>query len=201
MFTGVITAVGTVRESRAVSGGRELAINAPWPDVALGESIAVDGACLTVTAVGNAQFVVHVIATSLDRTLFGGYVAGRQVNLERALRAGDRLGGHLVQGHVDGVGTVAAVSQRDDARLLDIRVPADVAGASIPRGSIAVDGVSLTVNAMPAPGVVQVSLIPFTLERTTLGERVRGDQVHVEGDAVGKYVKQLLVPWQAPGPQ
>jgi riboflavin synthase len=201
MFTGVITAVGTVRESRAVSGGRELAINAPWPDVALGESIAVDGACLTVTAVGNAQFVVHVIATSLDRTLFGGYVAGRQVNLERALRAGDRLGGHLVQGHVDGVGTVAAVSQRDDARLLDIRVPADVAGASIPRGSIAVDGVSLTVNAMPAPGVVQVSLISFTLERTTLGERVRGDQVHVEGDAVGKYVKQLLVPWQAPGPQ
>lgn len=201
MFTGVITAVGTVRESRAVSGGRELAINVPWPDVALGESIAVDGACLTVTAVGNAQFVVHVIATSLDRTLFGGYVAGRQVNLERALRAGDRLGGHLVQGHVDGVGTVAAVSQRDDARLLDIRVPADVAGVSIPRGSIAVDGVSLTVNAMPAPGVVQVSLIPFTLERTTLGERVRGDQVHVEGDAVGKYVKQLLVPWQAPGPQ
>jgi riboflavin synthase len=80
-------------------------------------------------------------------------------------------------------------------------VPADVAGVSIPRGSIAVDGVSLTVNAMPAPGVVQVSLIPFTLERTTLGERVRGDQVHVEGDAVGKYVKQLLVPWQAPGPQ
>lgn len=201
MFTGVITAVGTVRESRAVSGGRELAIKVPWPDVALGESIAVDGACLTVTAVGDAQFVVHVIATSLDRTLFGGYVAGRQVNLERALRAGDRLGGHLVQGHVDGVGTVAAVSQRDDARLLDIRVPADVAGVSIPRGSIAVDGVSLTVNAMPAPGVVQVSLIPFTLERTTLGERVRGDQVHVEGDAVGKYVKQLLVPWQAPGPQ
>lgn len=201
MFTGIITAIGTVLESRQASGGRELTIDAPWIDIEPGESIAVDGACLTVTRVGAGRFVIHVVATSLDRTLFGEFAAGRLVNLERSLRAGDRLGGHLVQGHVDGVGTISAVLQRDDARLLEIRVPVDVANVSIPLGSIAIDGVSLTVNAITAPGAVQVSLIPFTLEGTTLSARVPGDRVHVEGDAVGKYLKQLAVPWLTSGPR
>lgn len=197
MFTGIITAIGTVGETREASGGCELTVVAAWTDVEPGESIAVDGACLTVTRVGDGQFVVHVVATSLDRTLFGGYHAGRLVNLERALRAGDRLGGHLVQGHVDGVGTVESVRQRDDARLLTIRMPPNVAGVSIPRGSIAIDGVSLTVDAIPASGMVQVSVIPFTLQHTTLGERSPGDQVHLEGDTVGKYVQHFWAAWSA----
>ncbi|HEY4322153.1 MAG TPA: riboflavin synthase [Gemmatimonadales bacterium] len=192
MFTGIVSAIGTVRETRVVDGGRLLRIAAPWSDCALGESIAVDGACLTVTASGADWFEVHVIVTSLDRTLLGTHAPGRRVNLERALRAGDRLGGHLVQGHVDGVGRITAVATRDDARLLDIRVPEAVASVSIPLGSITVDGVSLTVNALLAADLIQVSLIPFTLQHTTLGERVSGDAVQLEGDTVGKYVQHLV---------
>jgi riboflavin synthase len=135
---------------------------------------------------------VHVIATTLDRTGLGSYRAGRRVNLERALRAGDRLGGHLVQGHVDGVGEVSRVSERADTRLLDIKVPAVVGRASILLGSIAVDGVSLTVNARKPRHVVQVALVPFTLQHTTLGERQVGDTVHLESDTIGKYVAAAL---------
>jgi riboflavin synthase len=192
MFTGIVTAVGRVAEVRPEGGGVELTIEAPYDDLEPGESIAVDGACLTVTQRKPGRFVVHVVTTSLDRTRVGRYAAGRRVNLERALRLGDRLGGHIVQGHVDGVGVVRQVADRADARLLDIRVPADVAAVSAPLGSITVDGVSLTVNAIPAPALVQVSLIPFTLQHTTLGERVPGDEVHLEGDAIGKYVAALI---------
>ncbi len=192
MFTGIVTAVGKVREARAETGGVALAIEAPYPDLELGESVAVDGACLTVNQVGAGWFGVHVVVTSLARTRIGRYAAGRRVNLERALRVGDRLGGHLVQGHVDGIGVIARVADNDDARLLDIRVPPEVAAVSVPLGSITVDGVSLTVNAIPGPGVIQVSLIPFTLQQTTLGERAPGDEVHLEGDTVGKYVRALM---------
>lgn len=191
MFTGIVTAVGTVREARPDGGGLELAIEAPYRDLEPGESLAVDGACLTVKETGPGWFGVHVVGTSLDRTRIGRYAAGRRVNLERALRVGDRLGGHLVQGHVDGTGVVERVADRADARLLDIRVPPEVAGVSIPLGSITVDGVSLTVNALPEGGVVQVSLIPYTREHTTLGALRPGDRVHVEGDVIGKYVRQL----------
>jgi riboflavin synthase len=192
MFTGIVTAVGRVRDARSENGGLELAIEAPYDDLALGESVAVDGACLTVKERGPGWFGVHVVATSLERTSIGRYAAGRRVNLERALRLGDRLGGHLVQGHVDGTGVLLRVVQHADARLLDIRVPPEVAAVSIPLGSITVDGVSLTVNARPAPDVIQVSLIPFTLQETTLGDRVPGDEVQLEGDAIGKYVAGLL---------
>jgi len=200
MFTGIVTATGVVREVASVDGGRDLTIAVAWTDVGMGESIAVDGACLTVTRTGDGWFAAHVVTTSLERTMFGTHRSGRRVNLERSLRAGDRLGGHIVQGHVDGIGTVHAVEQRDDARLLTIAVPPAVAAVSIPLGSVAVDGVSLTINAISAPGVIQVSVIPFTLEHTTLGDRVRGDQVHLEGDTVGKYVQQLSAPWRASGP-
>jgi riboflavin synthase len=192
MFTGLVTAVGTVVRRSATEGGLELSIAAPYPDLALGESVAVDGACLTVQSKAAGEFTVHIIRTSLDRTEFATYDAGRRLNLERALQVGDRLGGHLVQGHVDGVGTVLDVAQRDDARLIDIQMPAEVARVTVPLGSITVDGVSLTVNARPRPGVVQVSLIPFTLQHTTLGERRPGDRVHLEADAIGKYVAELL---------
>ena len=169
-----------------------MVIRSPWRRLNAGESIAVDGACLTVETSSGGRFTVHVVATSLERTAFGGYRAGRQVNLERALRPSDRLGGHLVQGHVDGVGTVESVLQVADAMLIDIAVPPAVAEVSVLLGSITVDGVSLTVNALPHPGAVQVSLIPFTLQHTTLGDRRPGDRVHLEGDTIGKYVRQFV---------
>ena len=192
MFTGIVTAIGRVRQATDAAGGRELVIESPYRDLELGESVAVDGACLTVEALSDDAFVAHVIRTSLDRTSFTTYQPGRRVNLERAARVGDRLGGHIVQGHVDGIGTVERIAEREDARLLDVRVPAAVAGVSIPLGSVTVDGVSLTVNDLPGPGLIQVSLIPFTLQHTTLGERRTGDAVHVEGDTIGKYVRELM---------
>jgi riboflavin synthase len=192
MFTGLVSAVGVTHAVRAVSGGLELDFEAPYPDLAPGESVAVDGACLTVERLGPGWFGVHVVETSLGRTNFARYAAGRRVNLERALQVRDRLGGHVVQGHVDGVGSVEVVSQRADARLLDLQVPVEIARLSPPLGSITVDGVSLTVNARPSASLVQVSLIPFTLQHTTLGERRAGDRVHLEADAIGKWVAHLL---------
>lgn len=197
MFTGIVAAVGRVE---AVSpnggrgkgeGGRVLRIRAPFRGLKRGESIAVNGACLTVERVVKGGFTVHVVQTTAGRTLFAEYATGRRVNLERALRATDRLGGHIVQGHVDGVGTVERVATQGDALLLDVRVPPEVDEATIAHGSIAVDGVSLTVNARPGKGVLQVSLIPFTRAHTTLGALQVGERVHVEGDVLGKYVRQL----------
>ncbi len=192
MFTGIVTAMGTVRTVRMGPDGLTLRVGAPYRGLKTGESIAVDGACLTVERHGAGWFEVHVIATSLERTSFGGYARGRRVNLERALKIGDRLGGHLVQGHVDGVGTVRRVAEQGDAWLVDLAVPAELDRLSIPLGSITVDGVSLTVNAKPAAGVLQVSLIPFTFRHTTLGQRQPGDPVHLEGDTIAKYVDALL---------
>jgi riboflavin synthase len=192
MFTGIVTEIGTVREARPSNGGLELTVDCSYPDLAPGESVAVDGACLTVAAVVARGFTAHVVRTSLERTRFGELRAGSRVNLERALRVGDRLGGHLVQGHVDGVGTIARMASKEDARLLDIDVPDEVMRVSVPLGSITVDGVSLTVNAIPAPGTIQISLIPFTLEHTTLADRRPGERVHLEADAIGKYVAALL---------
>jgi riboflavin synthase len=192
MFTGIVTALGQLLRRSQAAGGLELTIASTYDDLHPGESIAVDGACLTVASTTQKEFTAHIIRTSLDRTSFQSYGIGRRMNLERALRAGDRLGGHLVQGHVDGVGTVERVAQREDARLLDLRVPPDVARVSVPLGSVTVDGVSLTVNAKPAPDIIQVSLIPFTLQHTTLGERRTGDRVHLEADTIGKYVAELL---------
>jgi riboflavin synthase len=192
MFTGIVTALGQLLRLSQTEGGLDLVIGSPYDDLQPGESIAVDGACLTVASTTRKEFTAHIIRTSLDRTKFESYQIGQGMNLEPALLAGDRLGGHLVQGHVDGVGTVERVAQREDARLLDLRVPPDVARVSVPLGSITVDGVSLTVNAKPAPDIIQVSLIPFTLQHTTLGERRTGDRVHLEADTIGKYVAELL---------
>jgi len=156
-----------------------------------GESIAVNGACLTIERVVRGGFTVHAVVTTLERTLIGEWQEGRAVNLERAIRATDRLGGHFVQGHVDEVGTVEWVGTNGDALLVDIRLPPEIAEIVVLHGSITVDGVSLTVNALPSRGVMQVSLVPFTRTHTTLGKLAIGDRVHVEADVLGKYVRQL----------
>ena len=198
MFTGIVTAVGRIqRVARTAENGKRttpgltLTIRAPFKGVKRGESIAVNGACLTVERVVRGGFTVHVVATTEGRTLLPEYAPGRAVNLERALRPIDRLGGHIVQGHVDGVAVVTRVEQRADAWLYDLRVPDAVREVSIPRGAITVDGVSLTINDLPVADNVQISLIPFTRAHTTLGTLDVGDRVHVEGDVLGKYVRQL----------
>ncbi|PYP18831.1 MAG: riboflavin synthase [Gemmatimonadetes bacterium] len=190
MFTGIVDSVGRI-DSVSLNNGAELRIQARYRGVKKGESIAVNGACLTVERVVKGGFTVHAVATTLGRTLIGEWRKGRAVNLERAVRAGDRLGGHFVQGHVDGVGAVERVAAADDALLVDIRVPREVTETTVLHGAITVDGVSLTVNALPRAGVVQVSLVPFTREHTTLGGLASGDRVHVEADVLGKYVRQL----------
>src|SRR2546422_6918971 len=192
MFTGIVTAVGTVAKATRETG-LALTIRARYRGLKRGESICVNGACLTVERVVKGGFRVHVVETTRDRTLFADYARGRRVNLERALRAADRLGGHLVQGHVDGVAEVVRVEGPGggDALVCDLRVPRGVRAVCIPQGSITVDGVSLTINALPGPDLVQVALIPFTRAHTTLGALRVGERVHVEGDLLGKYVRQL----------
>jgi riboflavin synthase len=189
MFTGIVDAVGRIDAVHA-NNGVELRVKASYKGVKLGESIAVNGACLTVERVVKGGFTVHAVATTLSRTLIGEWHKGHAVNLERALRASDRLGGHFVQGHVDGIGVVERVAAQGDALLVDVRLPADVAETTVLHGSISLDGVSLTVNEITSSSI-QVSLVPFTREHTTLGRLEPGDRVHVEADVLGKYVRQL----------
>ncbi len=192
MFTGIVTEIGKVSAVERSVDRLSFTIQAPYTDLLKGDSIAVGGACLTVVGCAEGWFKVEAIVTTRSRTWFGDLQEGDEVNLERALKVGDRLGGHFVQGHVDAVGLVRKVEQKEDALLVDVEVPEDIWELAVPHGSIAIDGVSLTVNEMPERGVVQVALIPYTLKHTTLGRLQVGDRVHLEGDMIGKFVRQLL---------
>jgi riboflavin synthase len=194
MFTGLIEQVGEVESVRQTDAGRELRIRAPFKDLAAGESIAVNGACLTVREFGPGWFDAAAVLTTLERTTIGGWKTGTRVNLERSLRATDRLGGHIVQGHVDCVGVVASRDLAGDAVLIDLSVPASIEPLFVLHGSIAVDGVSLTVNELK-PGGLQVSLIDYTLRHTTLGDLRVGSRVHVEADIIAKHLRRLLEPY------
>ncbi|MDB4882008.1 MAG: Lumazine-binding domain protein [Gemmatimonadetes bacterium] len=195
MFTGLIDDVGVLERVEQTDVGRQLRIVSRYTGLTDGESISVNGACLTVREAGDGWFTVAAIVTTLERTTIGAWEAGRRVNLERAMRLGDRLGGHMVQGHVDAVGTVEAAHRREDALLIDVRLPDELEPLMVPQGSVAVDGVSLTVNALPAPGILQLSLIEFTWTHTTLGALRAGDGVHLEADMIGKYVRRLVAPY------
>ena len=197
MFTGLIDDVGVVERVEQADVGRLMRIASRYTGLAAGESVAVNGACLTVREFGPGWFDVAAVVTTLGRTTIGDWKVGRRVNLERAMRLGDRLGGHLVQGHVDDVGVVEDVSRRHDALLVDIRLPEDLVPLMVLHGSVTIDGVSLTVNALPAPGILQLSLIEFTWRHPTLGALAVGDAVHVEADMLGKYVRQLVAPYVA----
>jgi riboflavin synthase len=192
VFTGLIDDIGTIQRVSASDAGREFRIRCRYDDVVPGESIAVNGACLTTRDCGPGWFTAAAVVTTLGRTTLGDWREGRRVNLERAMRVGDRFGGHIVQGHVDGVAEVITVQQRADARLVDLALPGGLAELMVMHGSIGVDGVSLTVNDLPGPALVQISLIEYTLRHTTLADLAAGMQVHVETDVVGKYVQRLL---------
>jgi riboflavin synthase len=194
MFTGLIEQVGEIESSRSTEAGRELRIRAPFDDLKAGESVAVNGACLTVREHGTGWFTTAAITTTLERTTIGDWKSGARVNLERAMRADDRLGGHIVQGHVDCVGSVASVERRSDAVLIDLSIPAAFEPLFVLHGSVAVDGVSLTVNDLKPRGL-QVALIEYTLRHTTLGDLVPGSRVHIEADVIAKHVRRLLEPY------
>ena len=197
MFTGLIDDVGTIDRISVTPEGREFRVRCRYDNLAEGESIAVNGVCLTVRNSGPHWFAAAAVTTSLARTTLGTWQTGRRVNLERALRVGDRFGGHLVQGHVDGVARVTTVRCAGDARLLDLALPPGLAELMVLHGSIAVDGVSLTVNELPASNIVQLSLIEYTLRHTALDAVGEGDLVHVEADILGKYVQRLLSGYRA----
>jgi riboflavin synthase len=197
MFTGLIEDVGVIEEARDDAAGRELRVRSAFRGLSEGESIAINGVCLTVRSHGEGWFTVAAVVTTLGRTGISSWSEGTRVNLERAMRADARLGGHIVQGHVDGVGSVESIATAGDARLVNVRIPRELADLMVPHGSIAVDGVSLTVNELPEAGIVQLSLIEYTLAHTTLGELREGSRVHVEADVIGKYVRHLLAPYMA----
>ncbi|HWK89486.1 MAG TPA: riboflavin synthase, partial [Longimicrobium sp.] len=194
VFTGIVEEVGTIAAVRPEGNGVVFTVHAAavLPGMGLGDSIAIDGACQTVTAITDTGFTVQAVAMTLGRTTFGEFAPGRRVNLERALAFGARLGGHLVQGHVDGVGRVLRVQPQGEQTLIDITLPDGVVDVTVLHGSITLNGISLTVNALPEPGACQVSLIPFTREHTNVGGLRAGDAVNVEGDTIGKFVRHLL---------
>lgn len=191
MFTGLITDVGTIERVAATAAGREFRVRCAWHDLVPGESIAVNGACLTVRECGAGWFTAAAVNTTLDRTAMADWDAGRRLNLERAVRASDRLGGHYVLGHVDAVADVTEVEQSGDARLITVMLPGSMAPLVVLHGSITIDVVSLTVSTLRDPATVQVSLVEYTLRHTTLGGLVVGDRVQVEADVIGKYVQRL----------
>jgi riboflavin synthase len=203
MFTGLVDDLGLITHVADTPAGRELRIRCRYTDLVDGESIAVNGACLTVrehgvNADGSGWFTVAAVITTLGRTTIDGWPAGARVNLERAMRLGDRLGGHMVLGHVDDLGVIARTEQRGDAWLVDVLLPVALRPLMVAHGSITVNGVSLTVNALHDDGV-QLSIIEYTKRHTTLGELVAGDRVHVEADVLAKHVERLLTPWRSAG--
>ncbi|HSH75204.1 MAG TPA: riboflavin synthase, partial [Longimicrobiales bacterium] len=155
-------------------------------------SVAVDGACLTVVELGEDAFAVDVIGTTLARTVAGSYREGSRVNLERAVKVGSRLDGHLVQGHIDGVGNLVRCMMEGESWLMDFRIPREVASLTVERGSLAINGVSLTVSEMIASDVCRIGVIPYTRAHTNLGGLEEGSAVNVEGDLIGKYVGKVL---------
>ena len=199
MFTGLIADVGSVeRRDGGAEGARLRVATMLAADLAPGDSVAVSGACLTAAAVDNGAFEADVMNQTLERTSLGPLAPGDRVNLELALRPADRLGGHLVQGHVDATGTVANVSEDGFARRLGVDVPAELRRYVVERGSITVDGVSLTVAAVTDAGF-EASLVPETLERTTLGKAAPGRLVNLEVDVLARYVESLMSVFEQKG--
>ncbi len=192
MFTGLVEATGTIAAIEKLGEGARLSVSTPLAaELADGDSVAVNGVCLTARGSGTDSFAADVMAETLRRSSLGPLVAGDEVNLELPVRAGGRLGGHVVQGHVDGVGTVVATTDEGFARVVRVTAGDDLLRYIVEKGSIAIDGVSLTVSAVDDEAF-EVSLIPETLERTTLGAFEPGRNVNLEVDVLAKYVEKLV---------
>lgn len=193
MFTGLIEELGRIEAIEPAGGGKRLVIAAEVipAGLAAGDSVAVNGVCLTVVACGAAGFTAEAVSETLARSTLGSLHSGENVNLERALLATGRFGGHFVQGHVDGVGEVIALQPRDPGYWLQVKVPDALLPLMVEKGSVAIDGVSLTIAAVEGERI-SVALIPHSARQTTLGLKGRGDLVNIESDIIGKYVKRLL---------
>jgi len=191
MFTGIIEEVGRLAALQRGEQATEVRIETALDPGPVGSSLAVEGVCLTVTARAAGQVSVTVGPETLQRTTLGALRVGDPVNLERPLRLQDRLGGHIVAGHVDGVGTIARVRAVGEAREIYLRAPAEVLRYVVSKGSIAVDGISLTVNLVDAEGL-GVTLIPHTISATTLAQKGAGARVNLEADLIGKYVEKFV---------
>ena len=193
MFTGLVEEVGVVEEMQQLDDAIRIAVRAPkvTEDAAPGDSIAVDGVCLTVVDNVDGSFTADVMRETLDRSRLGAYEAGSEVNLERALAAGQRMGGHIVQGHVDGVAEVVSRTPSEHWEVVRFTLPRQLSRYVVEKGSIAVNGTSLTVSAV-GEGYFEVSLIPTTLRETTAGTLAPGDPVNLEVDIVAKYVEKMV---------
>jgi riboflavin synthase alpha subunit len=195
VFTGIVRERGRIAAVEGDGKARRLEVDAPATaaQLAVGDSVSIGGCCLTATAVSNGRFSVTAVPESLSRTTLASLSPGDEVNLETAMRAGEPLGGHYVQGHVDGVGAVASVEPEEEGVRLWIDAPAALLRYCVEKGSIAVDGVSLTITALRADAF-EVALVPHTLDQTTLGALEPGDHVNLEADILAKYVERLIDP-------
>ncbi|MDJ0953416.1 MAG: riboflavin synthase [Acidimicrobiia bacterium] len=195
MFTGIVAALGNVRSVVATPTGRRIEIEAPelLGGMVVGDSVAVNGVCLTAVDVGNGSVAVDVVQESLNRSNLGELIPGSRVDLERPMPAAGRFDGHIVQGHVDGVGTIDSIGAEGDARRIRVALPEELSRYVVEKGSITVDGVSLTVTAVGNEPWFEIVLIPHTLEVTVLGLRRIGDRVNLEVDVLAKYVERLMV--------
>lgn len=193
MFTGIVEGIGTVTAVRRTGDLLHLTIALPaaLTDMVVGDSICVNGACLTVSVLGEGEFQADCSPETLERTAIGYLRPRDEVNLERALKMNDRLGGHLVTGHVDGTGSISEVTRGAGSKEVTIRVPQELAPYLVEKGSVAVDGISLTVSGLRGD-TFAVAVIPYTAQNTTLGKKRVGDRVNVEADIIGKYVKRFL---------
>lgn len=192
MFTGLVDDVGRIERVAQAMAGRELRVLCRYNDLVVGESVAVNGVCLTVRERGPGFFTTAAVETTLAVTTVGEWTPGTRVNLERAVRPMDRLGGHIVQGHVDGVAQVTRADPSGDALLVELALPSGLSELMVDRGSIAVDGVSLTIVGAPEGDCVRLSLIEHTRRHTTLGDLRPGTRVHVEADVLAKHVRRLM---------
>jgi riboflavin synthase len=193
MFTGIIEGFGTISAIQPVGKGRKISIEADFilDQASIGDSIAANGACLTVVRIDKNRFDVDISPETVTRTTFNTIRVGDRVNLERALKLSDRIDGHLVSGHIDGIGIVKQKKSSDNAVLLSFGVPEAFTRYMIKKGSVAVDGISLTINDLETDRF-EVSIIPHTARLTTLAEKKVGDPVNIETDMIGKYVERLL---------
>jgi riboflavin synthase len=203
MFSGIVRDVGEVVRATPEGNGKRFAVRSTFPRtghdaIALGDSIAVNGACLTVDAITAEGFELVLGKETIDRTALGTLAVGTRVNLERSLRLADRLDGHLVSGHVDGVGRIRSAQRDAESVVLWVEAPAELGRYVAEKGSIAIDGVSLTVNQLDGQAF-RVNLIPFTAEHTTLGRLVPGARVNLEIDLVARYLDRLLSGGAGPG--